>query len=140
MCFDLYILDTVCGITAHQHPALEPDAVRTRLQNYIDGGAKFSRWQSDPFLALTMYIQLQQGFGWDAYKKVFAEYRRLPDAERPKTDAEKRDQWMVRFSRTAGRNLGPFFQAWGVPTTPEARASLADLPAWMPPDFPTAKH
>ena len=81
--FDLYILDTVCGITAHQHPALEPDAVRTRLQNYIDGGAKFSRWQSDPFLALTMYIQLQQGFGWDAYKKVFAEYRRLPDAERP---------------------------------------------------------
>lgn len=135
--FALYILDTVCGVTAHTHPALEPAARQARLQKYIDGGADFAKWKSDPFLALTMYIQLQQGFGWDAYKRVFAEYRRLPDTERPKNDQEKRDQWMVRFSRVAGRNLGPFFQAWGVPTTAEARASLADLPAWMPPDFPT---
>jgi hypothetical protein len=38
---------------------------------------------------------------------------------------------------TVGRNLGPFFEAWGVPTSPEARQSLADLPAWMPePGFP----
>ena len=63
---------------------------------------------------------------------------RLPDAERPKTDQAKRDQWMVRFSRAAGRDLGPFFQAWGVPTTAEARASVSGLPAWMPTDFPGA--
>jgi hypothetical protein len=137
--FDLYILDTVCGITAHQHPALEPAAVRARLQKYIDGGADFAQWKSDPFLALTMYIQLQQGFGWDAYKRVFAEYDRLSPAERPKTDLEKRDQWMTRFSRAVGRNLGPFFQAWGVPTSPAARAALTGLPSWMPPDFPTAQ-
>lgn len=135
--FALYILDTVCGVTVHTHPALEPEAQRARLQKYVDGGAKFDQWKSDPFLALTMYIELKEGFGWDAYKKVFAEYRRLPDSERPKTDDQKRDQWMVRFSKTVGRNLDPFFQAWGVPTSPEARVSIADLPTWMPPDFPT---
>lgn len=135
--FALYILDTVCGVTVHTHPALEPEARHARLQKYVDEGAKFEQWKSDPFLALTMYVELKEGFGWDAYKKVFAEYRRLADSERPKTDEEKRDQWMVRFSKTVGRNLGPFFQAWGVPTSPEARASIADLPAWMPPDFPT---
>jgi len=134
--FALYILDTVCGVTVHTHPALEPAARRARLQKYVDGGAKFDQWKSDPFLALTMYIQLQEGFGWETYKKVFAEYGRLPDAERPKTDQEKRDQWLVRFSRAAGRDLGPFFQAWGVPTTAEARASVSGLPAWMPADFP----
>lgn len=134
--FALYILDTVCGVTVHTHPAIEPAARQARLQKYLDGGSKFDTWKSDPFLALTMYIQLQHGFGWDTYKKVFAEYRRLPDAERPKTDQDKRDQWLVRFSRAAGRNLGPFFQAWGVPTTPEARASIAALSPWMPPDFP----
>ena len=134
--FVLYIMDTVCGITSHQHPAIEPAARQARLQKYIDGGAKFDQWKSDPFLALTMYMQLQQGFGWKVYKEAFAEYRLLPDDERPKTDAEKRDQWMQRFSRIAGRNLGPFFQAWGVPTSPEARASVAALPPWMPPDFP----
>jgi len=135
--FALYILDTVCGVTARTHPAIEPAARQARLQKYLDGGAKFDQWKADPFLALTMYIQLQQGFGWETYKKVFAEYRRLPDGERPKTDGEKRDQWMVRFSRASGHNLGPFFQAWGVPTTPGARASIADLPAWMPTDFPS---
>lgn len=138
--FALYILDTICGVTTHTHPALEPKARQARLQKYLDGGAKFEQWKSDPFLALTLYIQLQQGFGWDTYKKVFAEYRRLPDAERPKTDEEKRDQWLVRFSRAAGRNLGPFFQAWGVPTTPQALASIATLPPWMPPDFPAVKQ
>jgi hypothetical protein len=39
---------------------------------------------------------------------------------------------MVRMSRATGRNLGPFFQAWGVPTTDAARRSIAGLPAWMP--------
>ena len=39
----------------------------------------------------------------------------LSDHERPKSDDEKRDQWLVRFSRQVGRNLGPFFEAWGVP-------------------------
>jgi len=136
--FALYILDTICGVTAHTHPAIEPLVRQARLQKYLDGGAKFDSWKSDPFLALTMYIQLQQGFGWETYKKVFAEYRHLPEGERPKTDGEKRDQWMVRFSRASGRNLGPFFQAWGVPTTPEARASIAALPPWMPADFPGA--
>jgi hypothetical protein len=83
-----------------------------------------------------MYDHLRQGFGWETYKKVFAEYRSLQRSEQPKTDAEKRDAWLVRFSRAAGRNLGPFFQAWGVPTSEPARTSLSDLPPWMPADWP----
>jgi hypothetical protein len=43
---------------------------------------------------------------------------------------------MVRFSRTANRNLGPFLQAWGVPTSETARKSISDLPAWMREGFP----
>jgi hypothetical protein len=39
---------------------------------------------------------------------------------------------MVRFSRQVRRNLGPFFLAWGIPVSSAARASIADLPAWMP--------
>jgi hypothetical protein len=83
-----------------------------------------------------MYHQLRMEFGWEPYRKVFAEYQTLSKAERPKDDDEKRDQWMVRFSRTVGKNLGPFFEAWGVPTSEGARASIKDLPAWMPVDWP----
>jgi hypothetical protein len=92
----------------------------------------FEVWKRDPFLALWMYVQMREAFGWQAFKDVFAEYRRLKAEERPANDAAKRDQWMVRFSRRVGRNLGPFFEAWGVPTSEAARASIADLPVWMP--------
>jgi hypothetical protein len=79
-----------------------------------------------------MYDQLRAEFGWDAYKKVFAEYRDLPKSERPKSDQDKRDQWMVRFSRAVGRNLAAFFQAWSVPVTDGAVEQVNDLPQWMP--------
>lgn len=114
------------------HGCVTPQWREKRMKRYFDGGTKFDEWKSDPFLGLAMYIELQQKFGWEPFTKVFREYRTLPDAERPKTDDQRRDQWMVRFSKTVGRNLGPFFQAWGVPTSEKARKSIEDLPVWMP--------
>jgi hypothetical protein len=124
------------------HPAIRDRAAREeRVRRYRQNGAKFDQWKQDPFLALTMYIQLIEGFGWSPYERVFAEYRRLPAAERPHTDDEKRDQWLLRFSRAVGRDLGPFFQSWGVPTSDRARASLHDLPIWWPDAAPRpAEH
>ena len=84
-----------------------------------------------------VYHQLVEGFGWEPFYRVFAEYRALPRDERPKTDGQKRDQFMVRFSRAVGKNLGPLFETWRIPTSAQARASVAALPAWLPePDFP----
>ena len=132
--FTMYVLETVCGID-QGHGAIAPKARERKLKAYL-GAPDFAKWTRDPFLALLMYVQLQEAFGWDAYKKVFAEYRALPKGQRPKTDAEKRDQWMVRFSRAVGKNLGPFFQAWAVPTSAQARASITNLPPWLPEGFP----
>ncbi len=133
--FSLYIMETVCGKDEGTgHEALSKRLARRA--RYLTEGASFEKWCSDPFLALTMYIELREAFGWEAYKGVFAEYRDLPKSERPTTEQEKRDQWMVRFSRQVGRNLGPFFKAWGVPVSDEAVASVASLPEWMPADWP----
>ena len=66
----------------------------------------------------------------DALREAFAEYRTLGESDQPKSDDEKRDQWLVRLSRNAERNLGPFFENWGVPTSEKARASIAHLSAF----------
>ena len=135
--FTIYIYEFLCGIprTQNEHPSDRRDrAVEMSLYDFDD--PDFEQWKREPFLALIMYEQLLWEFGWDAYRAVFATYRALPEAERPKTDDEKRDQWMVRFSRQVGRNLGPFFEAWGVPTSQQARRSIADLPVWLPTGFP----
>lgn len=130
--FTMYVLDTVCTNGGKMHKAMSPEARAERTKKYKDNGTKFEDWKRDPFLALIMYKQLQEAFGWDAYKKVFAEYRALKPDERPKTDDEKRDQWLVRMSRTVGRNLSRFFEYWGVPTSESARKSIGQFPEWMP--------
>ena len=129
--FTLYVMETVC-MAATGHKATQPEATRQRILRHRAAGRPFTAWKSQPFLALIMYRQLAEAFGWKAYRRVFAEYRDLKASERPKSDAEKRDQRMVRFSRTVGRDLGPFFDDWGVPVSDAAKRSVADLPRWMP--------
>lgn len=106
--FTLYIIETVVGRVPGYHVRWTDDELAEIFRKHRAAGASFDKWKSDPFLALAMYVQMQRAFGWDAFKKVFAEYRDLPQSERPKDDNEKRDQWMVRFSRAVGKNLGPF--------------------------------
>lgn len=134
--FSLYLMEKVCGLISEGHPNITKQARAKNTKKYLAEGADFEKWKQSPFLALCMYMQMKEAFGWYAFKKVFAEYRDLSEDQRPKSDDEKRDQWMVRFSRTVGRNLGPFFEAWGIPTSEKARASIADLPLWMPEGFP----
>jgi len=134
--FTLYVFDKVCGRYEESRPKLFGESRTKTIREHLDSGAAFEKWKRKPFLALLMYMQVREAFGWDAFEQVFAEYRDLLKGQRPKGDAEKRDQWLVRLSRTVGHNLGPFFETWGVPTSEKARASIADLPVWMPDDFP----
>ncbi|MBT3267019.1 hypothetical protein HN371_07710 [Candidatus Poribacteria bacterium] len=134
--FTLYVYDKVCGIApSDSRDTLSDERVLTAAREHADAGSPFAEWRSRPFLALTMYHQMQQEFGWEPFVDVFREYRQLVDADRPGSDEAKRDQWMVRFSRRVGRDLGPFFEAWGVPTSEEARASIARLEPWLPAPF-----
>ena len=137
--FTLYVYDKLCGVPPKTHPRVSGKERTKLLTRYFATKPDFEKWKSDPFLALMMYVQLQEAFGWETYQKVFAEYRALPAAARPKGDLEKHDQWMTRFARAANKNLGPFFQAWGVPVSDKALASIATLPVWMPPDLPVGK-
>ena len=131
--FTVYVFDHLCHVSRERmHPALAARERLSRRQRYFAAGAPFQQWQADPFLALDMYLQLQEAFGWEPFEKVFAEYRALRPEERPRTDAEKRDQWLIRFSRAVGHDLSGFFRQWGIPISHEAVQSLSDLPPWQP--------
>ncbi len=130
--FSRYCLETVCGLPTDKHGKSNPQAVDA----YLKSGGDWNRWKSDPFLALAMYDQLKAGFGWETYKKVFAEYQQLPRDQCPRSDQDKRDQWVIRFSKASGKNLAPFFTAWGMLVTEGAKQSVKDLPVWFPEGFP----
>ncbi len=128
--FTLYVLDRISDIPPAKTKQIRGQAEAVRA--HLAAGAPFEEWKRHPFLALAMYAQVQEAFGWEPFRKVFAAYNALPASELPRSDAEKRDQWLVRLSRAVGRDLGPFFELWGVPTSAAARASLSDLDPWAP--------
>ncbi len=134
--FSVYILETVCSQTVNTHSTISPEERTKRMTAYFSKPVSYERLTADPFLALLPYLQVVKDFGWEPIKKTFAEYRTLPGESRPKNEDEKRDQWLVRFSKAVGRNLGPFYDTWGFPTSDQAKTEVKDLPIWMPENFP----
>ncbi|MEZ5967241.1 MAG: M60 family metallopeptidase [Planctomycetota bacterium] len=137
--FSLYLCETMCGRSWREAWGGNLVKASARLESALAAGT--APWggaegKADLALRLLMYVQIQQAFGWDALQRVFADYRDAPAAALPADDQSKRDQWLVRLSRTVGKDLGPFFAAWGVPVSEAARAAVAELPDWMPPDWP----
>lgn len=136
--FSMHAFEKVCELPRTGHDALQPASRERRMRQFFNQASTFEDWQRDPFLALLVYLQLIEEFGWESYYRVLAGYQALPAAERPQTDPDRRDQFVVRFSMAVGRNLGPLFAAWKIPVSAAARERIAHLPEWMPPDFPPA--
>ena len=122
--FSMYVYETLHP-GAKQHGQVTQESINKKI-------AEFEKTQKreGPWVNLVPYIQLRREFGWDSFKSVFDEYRKVDKKERPKNDLEKRSQWMVRFSKQVGRNLAPFFAYWNIETSEESKQEIADLPEW----------
>ncbi|EFC39610.1 predicted protein [Naegleria gruberi] len=84
---------------------------------------------------LLFYLDLIQAFGWVSIRKAFAEYYTAASGTLPTSEDEKRDQWVVRYSKIVGRNLGPFCDAWSFPISQSAKSQVSNLTSWMPNNF-----
>ena len=71
--FTLYVYDKVYQLS-EPRPKLYGESRKKMIGSYMEGGADFNAWKRDPFLALLMYMQLQEAFGWEPFKRVFTEY------------------------------------------------------------------
>ncbi len=131
--FTVLALNTVNGFPLDDAAMrTEPGRALATMVQHHKAGAPFDQWKRDPFLALQTYALLWQRFGWDAFRTTFRAYDTLPQADRPRSDEDKRDLFVITMSRTIGRNLGPYFEAWGVPLSPRVEREVGDLSVWMP--------
>jgi hypothetical protein len=121
--------DSLGVSAAVAHPALSASNRATRLAAYRANENKVmgnsGSW--NVWVALETYMQLQEAFGWSFYTTIFTQYRSISD---PGTNAARIDEWVRRSSHVAGKNLGPFYQAWGFPVTESVLDEIASLPAW----------
>lgn len=136
--YTLYIFDKLLhkGLYEHSYELFRSrQQVAKRVADYLSDSPSFEKWQDNPNLALTMYIQLIDAFGWEPIEQVYRQYRQLPRSEYPATEAAKRDYWFSAISTATGRNLAPFFAQWRVPVSEEAAKAVANYPTWLPPEM-----
>ncbi len=129
----LHACDLICGIAPWDN--LVFDVIKGeggRARAFFERGASWDALKGDPTLMLFMFAMVVREFGWQPIKDLLAEYRNLPEAQRPRSDDERRDQFLVRLSRRLGHDLGPFLRRWGMPLSDNALSQVAGLPGWVP--------
>jgi len=136
--YTMYVFDKLLhrGLYAHNHERLRSkEQVAEVVRNYLADAPSFEKWKDNYFLALAMYVQLIDAFGWAPIEQVYRQYRQLPKSQYPATDAAKRDYWFTAISTATRRNLAPFFAQWKVLVGEEAAKAVAHYPAWLPPEM-----
>ena len=110
-----------------------PSRVMRRAREAVEKGGYT---KVDVGRKLAMFLQIRDGFGWEAWKQVMRTYNRdAPERpeQLPKEDPAKRDQFLIRFSKATGHNLTRFLRdAWKLELSADAVAQVRDLPDWMP--------
>jgi hypothetical protein len=114
------------------HPAITEEARKENIQKIKRASDKWQAWKSDPFLALTTYIQLVQSFGWESWQSYLHSFADDSQGPAPKNNDEARDQFLIRYSKITQKNLGPFFDFWGIPVSDSAKQAVSQLEPWMP--------
>ncbi len=101
----------------------------------MNDSPSFQKFQSDPFLALKMYIEIIENLGWEPIEEVFKTYRKLPKVQYPKTEPQKIDYWFTCLSNASHKNMTAFFDKWQIPVSQSAKQSVTQYPTWLPPEL-----
>jgi hypothetical protein len=129
----MYVYEAVLGKDwLIGHPNISEEARKAHVQKIKSAADKWQVWKSDPFVALTTYIQLVQAFGWESWRQYLHSFADPSFGPAPANDDAKRDQFLVRYSKITKKNLGPFFAAWGIPVSASAKAEVSQFEDWMP--------
>ncbi|CAL8337051.1 unnamed protein product [Boreogadus saida] len=97
-----------------------------RRVGYVKGGRNLGSWTM--WVALETYLQLQEAFGWAAFKKVFAAYHDMSDVAG--VNKGKMNLYTKTFPLAVEHNLCAFFKAWGWPIEAATEEELSKLPPW----------
>lgn len=103
------------------------DSIWPQAFEYFKNAKKDFQKIGDLFIQVAMFWQLDVTFGKDFYARLGHRYRTLPDADRPKTSAQKMQLFILETSRVTSHDLSPFFLMWGITPTAETIKKLDQL-------------
>ncbi|XP_065136241.1 TRPM8 channel-associated factor homolog [Paramisgurnus dabryanus] len=133
--WSVYVHEEVLGVNrASAREGMTLKNRQDRARDYVKGGRDLKKWTM--WTALETYMQLQDKFGWDAFKKVFAAYHDMTGV--PNNNTGKMNLYGETFSKVVKMNLSSFFKAWGWPIEPSTEQKISHLPKWS--DHPMKQY
>lgn len=133
--WSVYVHEEKLGVNrAQAHSAMTKQSRDLTVDGYVKAGRNLSNW--NVWTALETYLQLQERFGWNAFKNVFSAYQTMSNV--PGDKAGKMNLYAETFSQKVGMNLTGFFKAWGWPIERGTEQNLSHLPLWS--DHPMANY
>ena len=139
--YTMYIYDKVLHQGMYRHEGMEThEQVLAKIKAYLSSPTtNYNNWRRDPFLALAMYIQLVEKFGWDAIKKVNTIYRETPKDQFPANDQQKLDFRFATLCKATNSNLSHFFEIWKIPVSATAKKQAESYKEWFPEELAAYK-
>lgn len=99
---------------------------KNNLQGYL-ANPNFVTWKSSSGIAIGIYVQLIEDFGWSTLQKVLTWYETNNSSA---TAQAKIDLFWSRYSIEAGENLTPLLTKWGIPFTTNFTTAVNALPTY----------
>jgi hypothetical protein len=131
--FTMYVYDKVLHKGLYNHDAIpNKDALIKKIKTYLDNEPSYDKWKEDPFLALSMYGQIIDAFGWAPILAANKVYRDLPKDQYPKTDQKRCDLWFNTICKATNSNMSRFFKVWKVPVSDDAKNAVEGYKVWFP--------
>ena len=91
---------------------------KREFAEYFSKTPSYDDWKANCCIALMTFAQLIKHFGWQPMYRFMSDYENDMKNNRealPKSNQDKIDQWVIRYSKIIGRNIKPQFQLWGLP-------------------------
>ncbi len=128
--FSVHACQFIVGLRLNQIKFLE----NVNLAGHL---SKKTEWKDFKY-ALVMFVVMIQNFGWESMYKFLKEYEEDIAAEKkglPKTDVERVNQWVVRYSRIVARNVKQHFVRFGLIVSDWVDEELCELEDWHSSEF-----
>lgn len=132
--YSMYVYEEVLHLEKYQNKDNIPskEGVIKNIKNYMRMSPSYDKFKKDPWIALSMYIEIIEQFGWNAIKAANKTYADLPKSDYPKTNEQKIDLWFNTICMATKSDLGTFFDIWKLPVSVEAKQKAKQYPVWLP--------
>ncbi|RZK18401.1 MAG: hypothetical protein EOO86_10230, partial [Pedobacter sp.] len=134
--YSMYVYDQLLNLGKYHNQDNIPSraGVMEKIKQYMRSKPSYDKFKQNPWIALSMYIEIIEHFGWEPIKSANKVYANLPKNQYPKTNEEKIDLWFKTISHVSKTDLSDFFKIWQIPVSASAIAVVKDknYPVWLP--------